>query len=96
MLTLFAGVGVLPEPVVQLVLSGRAVDAGVGARQTVGLARVQTVPHVGLVVEVGHFPGVVLLVIVVCVRGVVGRCDALRVRCRRPVVEVHLVKQRWR
>lgn len=69
------------------------VYAGVGAREAVHLAAhavVQALLHVRLVVEVGHLPAVFLVVVIVRVRGVVRRCDRLRVRRVRSVVEVHL------
>ena len=42
------------------------------------------------VVEVGHLPTVLLVVVVVSVGGVVRRGDALGIRGRGAVVEVHL------
>lgn len=50
----------------------------------------QTLLHVRLVVEVWHLPAVFLVVVVVCVRGMVAGGDALSVRCRSTVVEIHL------
>ena len=44
--------------------------------------------HVTLVVEVGHVPAVLLVVVVVGVRTVVAGRDALSVGCRGSVVEV--------
>ena len=44
--------------------------------------------HVSLIVEVGHVPAVLLVIIVVGVGAVVAGRDALSVRCRGSVVEV--------
>ena len=44
--------------------------------------------HVTLIVEVGHVPAVLLVIVVVGVRTVVAGRDTLSIRCRGSVVEV--------
>ena len=66
-----------------------AVSARVRGRRPAG-AVVQPVLHVGLVVEVGHLPAVLLVVVVVRVGGVVRGGDGLGVGGGRAVVEVDL------
>lgn len=78
------------EAIVQVLFV--AVDAGVAdaLQGAAVLAVVQRLLHVGLVVEVGHLPAVVVVVVVVGVGGVVGGRDALGVGRRGAVVEVGL------
>ena len=50
--------------------------------------------HVGFVVEVWHFPAILLLVVVVSVGGMVRRCDRFGVRSWCSVEEISLASRR--
>merc|ERR1719357_1554153 len=83
-------VGVPLQPVVELLLV--AVEASLAPPQAVALlTSCQSLLHVALIVEVGHVPSVLLVVVVVGVGGVVAWRDALSVGRRRSVVEVYSV-----
>lgn len=80
------------QPIIQIVL--RPIQTSVTPRQTVHFAPVDTVVetflHVGFVVEIGHLPPVLFVVIVVGVSGVMRGSDGFRVGSGSSVVEVHL------
>jgi len=79
----FSLISMSPETIVEFLFV--TIETGVGTRQAVPLVRAVAQIlcfHVGFIVEVGHFPSVLLLVVVVGVGRVVGRGDRLGVRCR--------------
>lgn len=91
LLTFLTRVRMPLEPIVEVFL--RAVDARIGPREAVHLpihAIVETLLHIRLIVEVGHLPAILFVVVVVSVCRVVGWSDGLRVWRVRSVVEVHL------
>ena len=74
-----------PETIIELLLV--SVQAGIGPGQAVHLAS-QPVLHVALVVEVGHVPSVLLVIVVVGIGAVVTGSNTLSIRSRSSVVEI--------
>merc|ERR1719278_1108490 len=83
-------VGVSPQAVVELALWSVLRTVHPGVVETAIAARDLAVLAVG-VVEVGHAPAVLLILVVVSIsRPMLGRCNGLGIRCWSTVVEVDL------
>merc|ERR1719278_2324581 len=83
-------VGVSPQAVIQLALRSVLRTVHPGVVETAIAARDLAVLAVG-VVEVGHAPAVLLILVVVSIsRPMLGRCNGLGIRCWSTVVEVDL------